>query len=86
MKSGIRTTEFWGRGIASVVGLLVGAGILQPEVGNKITQTTDAVLPIIQTVIDGVIQIIGMVGGLYLQYQQGKERAQLKGIEARKVG
>lgn len=84
MKSGIRTTEFWGRGIASIVGLMVGAGILQPEVGNKIQQTTDTLIPIIQTIIDGVIQIISMVGALYLQYQQGRERAQLKALEAKK--
>lgn len=84
MKSGIRTTEFWGRGIASIVGLMVGAGILQPEVGNKIQQTTDTLIPIIQTIIDGVIQIISMVGAFYLQYQQGRERAQLKALEAKK--
>lgn len=85
MKSGIKTTEFWGRGIASIVGLLVGAGVLQPEVGRHIQDTTDAIIPLLQTVIDGIIQIIGLVGGLYLQYQQGKERAQLKGIVAKKA-
>ena len=84
MKSGWKTTEFYGRGIASIVGLMVGMGILQPEVGNKITQTTDTIIPIIQTVIDGVVQIIGIVGAMYLQYQQGKERSALKGIEAKK--
>lgn len=84
MKPAIKTTEFWGRAVASIVGLLVGAGAIQPDVGKHITDATDSLLPIIQTIIDGIVQVIGLVGALMLQYQQGKERAALKGIEARK--
>jgi hypothetical protein len=84
MKSGLKTTEFWGRAIASIVGLLVGSGVVQPDVGKHITDTTDTLLPIVQVVIDGIVQIIGITGALVLQYQQGKERSALKGIVARK--
>ena len=85
MKSGFKTTEFYGRAVASIVGLLVGTGAIQPEVGKHVQNATDTLLPVIQTVIDGVVQIIGIVGALALQWQQGKERSALKGIEARRV-
>lgn len=84
MKPALKTTEFWGRAVASVVGLLVGSGAIQPDVGKHITDATDTLLPILQTVIDGVIQILGLVTAWHLQYQQGKERSALKGIMARK--
>ena len=84
MKSGLKTTEFWGRAVASIVGLLVGSGAIQPDVGKHITDATDTLLPLVQVVIDGIVQIIGIAGALLLQYQQGKERSALKGIEARK--
>ena len=85
LRPAIKTTEFWGRAVASIVGLLVGSGAVQPDVGKHITDTTDTLLPIIQTVIDGIVQIIGIAGALLLQYQQGKERSALKGIEARRA-
>jgi len=85
MKPGFKTTEFWGRMIATLVGLGVGTGAIQPGVGQQIQDATDSLLPVVKVVIDGIIQIIGIVGALYLQYQQGKERSALKGIEARKI-
>ena len=84
MKPAVKTTEFWGRAVASIVGLLVGSGVIQPDAGKYVTDATDALVPILQTVIDGIVQIVGMVGALMLQWQQGKERSALKGIEARK--
>jgi hypothetical protein len=84
VKPAIKTTEFWGRAVASVVGLLVGSGAIQPDVGQHVTDATNALVPVIQTVVDGIVQIVGMVGALMLQWQQGKERSALKGIEARK--
>jgi hypothetical protein len=70
--------------IATIVGLGVGGGAIQPEVGKKITDAADSILPVVQVVIDGLIQLAGMVGAIVLQYQQGKERSALKAIEAKK--
>lgn len=86
MKPALKTTEFYGRAVASIVGLLVGSGAIQPDIGKQITDATDTLLPILQTVINGIVQIIGLVTAWHLQYVQGKERSALKGIEARKVG
>lgn len=78
IRPGFKTTEFWGRAITTLMGLAVGGGIVQPEVGQKINDATSAVLPVLQAVIDGVIQIVGIVGAFWLQYQQGRERFTLK--------
>lgn len=84
MKPGYRTTEFWGRAVVTVVGLLVGSGAIDPQAGKQVADTVDAAIPIIQTVIDGIIQIIGLVGALIIQYKHGKERVQLKALDAKK--
>lgn len=83
MKSGIKTTEFWGRGIVTIIGLLVGGGVIQPEVGQKVTDFTDSAIPIIQMIIDGVIQLTGLITAFILQWKQGQERAHLKSVAMR---
>lgn len=78
MKSGFWTTEFWGRAVVTVMGLLVGSGAVQPEVGDRITGFTDSALPVVQVIIDGVIQLVGLITAFILQWKQGQERAALK--------
>lgn len=84
MKAGWKTTEFWGRAIATAAGLGVAGGFIRPETGALIQQTTDAAIPILQMVIDGVLQLTGLIGALVLQYHYGRERAALKQTEARR--
>lgn len=83
---GIKTTEFWGRLLASLVGLGVGTGVIQPEIGTRIEEAGLAVIPLIKVVIEGAVQIIGLIGGLWLQYQQGKERVDLKKAQIAATG
>jgi hypothetical protein len=78
LKSGIKTTEFWGKAVATVMGLLVGTGILQPETGHIVTEAAGAALPIVQSIIDGVVQLTGLVGSFILQFRYGKDRTALK--------
>ena len=78
MKPGWQTTEFWGRLIPTIVGLGVAGGFVRPETGASVQALTDAALPIVQAVIDGVLQLVGLVGAFILQYHQGKERTILK--------
>jgi len=84
MKPGWKSTEFWGRAIATIAGLGVAGGVIRPETGALIQQTTDAAIPILQLVIDGVLQLTGLVGALVLQYHYGRERAALKQSELRR--
>jgi len=84
MKPGWQTTEFWGRAIVSVVGLLVGSGAVQPEVAEHIQGAVDSAVPIIQSIIDGLVQLTGLITAFALQWRQGKERLILKSIELKK--
>lgn len=81
MRPGWKTTEFWGRLIPTLVGLGVATGVIKPETGAVVQAATDTALPILQTVIDGIIQLTGLVGALVLQYHHGRERAALKAKE-----
>lgn len=78
MKSGFLTTEFWGRAIVTVMGLLVGGGVIQPEAGQKVTDLTNAAIPIVQSLIDGAVQLVGLLTAFILQLRQGQERSTLK--------
>lgn len=84
MRPGYKSTEFWGKAVATIMGLGVGSGWITPDTGQIITDATGAALPIVQTVIDGVIQLTGLLGSFILQFRYGKERAALKGMELKK--
>lgn len=86
MKPGWQTTEFWGRLIPTLAGLGVAAGVIRPETAAIVQATTDTALPVLQAVIDGVIQLTGLIGAFILQYQHGKERAVLKQTEIKSRG
>jgi hypothetical protein len=84
MKSGWQTTEFWGKLIATLTSLAVGSGAVKPQTGQIITDTVGQALPLVQVIMDGVIQLTGLISGVIIQLRYAKERAALKAIDLKK--
>ena len=84
MRPGWKTTEFWGRAVVTLAGLGAASGLLRPETARLLEEAAGTALPIVRTVIDGVIELTGLIGALVLQYRHGRERAALKAEELRR--
>jgi hypothetical protein len=84
MRPGWQTTEFWGKLVATLTSLAVGSGAVKPQTGQIITDTVGQALPLVQVIIDGVIQLTGLISGVIIQLRYAKERAQLKAIDMKK--
>jgi len=78
MKSGVKTTEFWTRFIPMITGLMIGGGAIENDTGRQLNELAGQALPIVQAVIDGVIQLVGLLMSFWLSVKYGHERAALK--------
>jgi hypothetical protein len=84
MKSGLKTTEFWSKLIASLVGLAVGTGSLNPDTGQIINDAAGQALPIVKVIVDGVIQLTGILTAFFLQLGYGKQRSNIKMLDIKR--
>lgn len=78
MKSGLKTTEFWARLIPMLTGLGVAGGMVEKPTADAVNELAGDVLPIVQTVVDGLVRLAGLFMSFWLSVKYGQERASLK--------
>jgi len=78
MKSGIKTTEFWGTGLISAVGTAAAFGLINLQQAQGLTQAIPEAVQIVDLVIDGIIRLTGLIGAIGAQFGYAKGRATIK--------
>ena len=80
LKSGYRSTEFYGNGLATIFGGIASSGFLNPDwsqvATNAVGAIPDAVM-IIGSIVDGLMQLVGLGMTIIapVKYNQGRAAA-----------
>ena len=80
LKSGYRSTEFYGNGLATIFGGIAASGFLNPDwsqvATNAVGAIPDAVM-IIGSIVDGLMQLVGLAITIIapVKYNQGRSNA-----------
>ena len=83
IKPGVKTTEFWGSAFVSVLGALAATGIVQPDAAQHIAGQVPEAVAVINTVVDGIVRLVGIGAAVAAQLGYVKGRAAAKAPPAR---
>jgi len=80
-KPGLKSTEFYGHGIATILGAVASTGFLNPDMSKALNtaaeQMPQAVI-IIDSIVDGIMQLGGLLLAVISQIKYGAGRAGAK--------
>ena len=81
LKSGIKSTEFYGSGFAAIVGSLAASGFLNPDLASvadrAATSVPEAVI-VINAIVNGVMQLAGLAMAIIAPVKYNTGRAMAK--------
>lgn len=78
LKPGIKTTEFYGSAFVAILGALSATGIVNPDSMQHISGQVPEAVSIINSVIDGIIRLVGIGAAVMAQLGYTKGRAAAK--------
>jgi hypothetical protein len=85
LKPSYKSATFYGRAFVTVVSMLAASGAVKPQTAAVLQNTADMatsiapqVVQIVQVIIDGIIQLVGLVTGAVIMLKQGKEQTDVK--------
>jgi len=85
MKNGIKTTEFWGTGLVSIVGAAAAFGFIDPGQAQELTEQIPEAVQLVDSIIDGIIRLVGLVGAIGVQFGYQRGRSDVKKPAARYI-